>query len=282
MSAVALKSTKVITASPQQNRLLAALPAEAKARIFSRLELVPMRPGQVIHESGRTPSHVYFPIDCITSFVQVMQDGHTAEIALVGNEGVIGVDMFMGGESMQSHALVHTEGSAYCLPSRIFQNEFNQHGNLMQLILRYTGVLLMQMGQAAACNRHHSIDQQLCRWLLLGSDRLSINTIDVTQELIANMLGVRREGVTGAAGKLQRLGVISCTRGRVTVLDRKKLENLSCECYAAIRKETDRLVSYLSAAKSVAPVRGPTVQIVRPAMMRPVSSALPRPATDPV
>jgi CRP-like cAMP-binding protein len=190
--------------------------------------------------------HVYFPTDCIVSLLYVMESGASAEISVVGNEGVVGISLFMGGESTSSRAIVQSAGSAYRLAGQRIKDEFNLHGEMMLLLLRYTQSLITQMSQTAVCNRHHSIDQQLCRWLLLSLDRLSDNTLTMTQELIANMLGVRREGVTEAAGKLQRLGVIDYSRGHITVLDRPKLETLSCECYEVVKRETDRLLSHIT------------------------------------
>jgi len=231
--------------TPQQNHLLAALSPEVQGRLLPHLALTPMPLGKVLYESGDTMRHVYFPADCIVSLLYVMANGASAEISLVGNDGLVGVSLFMGGESTSSRALVQSAGSAYRLPARDLHDEFNRHGELMHLVLRYTQALITQMAQTAVCNRHHSVDQQLCRWLLLSLDRLSGNHLTMTQELIANMLGVRREGVTEAAGKLHKLGVIDYSRGHITVLDRSKLEELTCECYAVVRKETDRLLHYL-------------------------------------
>jgi CRP-like cAMP-binding protein len=231
--------------SPQQNHLLAALPVDAQERLFPHLELVPMPLGRVLYESGDTLRHVYFPTDSIVSLLYVMEHGASAEISVVGNEGLIGVALFMGGESTPSRAIVQSAGSAFRLPGQRLKDEFNRHGDLLQLMLRYTQSLITQMAQTAVCNRHHSIDQQLCRWLLLSLDRLPGNRLTMTQELIANMLGVRREGVTDAAGKLQRVGAIEYSRGHITVLDRPRLERLCCECYAMVKKETDRLLPYL-------------------------------------
>ena len=235
----------LITPSPQHNYLLAALSEETYNRLLPHLELIALPLGKVLYESGDTLRYVYFPIDAIVSLLYVMESGASAEISVVGNEGIIGVALFMGGESTTSRAIVQSEGQAYRLKSQYLKDEFNQHGDLMQLMLRYTQALLTQMAQTAVCNRHHSIEQQLCRWLLLSLDRLPDNKLVMTQELIANMLGVRREGVTDAAGKLQKLGVIEYSRGHITVVDRPKLEELSCECYAVIKKETDRLLPYL-------------------------------------
>ena len=227
--------------APGQNRLLAALPPSDRERLFPHLELVPMELGRVLYESGDALVHVYFPLDSIVSLLYVMENGASAEISVVGNEGLIGLALFMGGETTPSRAIVQSAGYGYRLIGRRLKEEFNRHGELQLLLLRYTQALITQMAQTAVCNRHHSVDQQLCRWLLLSLDRLSSNKLVMTQELIANMLGVRREGVTDAAGKLQKLGVIRYARGQITVLDRDKLEALSCECYAVVKKETDRL-----------------------------------------
>ncbi|MEQ5836296.1 Crp/Fnr family transcriptional regulator [Marinobacter sp. NFXS9] len=229
---------------PRQNHILAELPEDAFRRLEPHLELVSMPLGKVLYESGDTLRHVYFPLDCIVSLLYVMRSGSSAEISVVGNEGLIGVALFMGGESTPSRAIVQSGGSGYRLPGQQLKDEFNRHGELMNLLLRYTQALITQMAQTAVCNRHHSIDQQLCRWLLLSLDRLPGNKLVMTQELIANMLGVRREGVTEAAGKLQKLGVIEYKRGHISVLDRQKLEQLSCECYAVVRQETERLLPY--------------------------------------
>ena len=233
------------TPCPQQNHLLAALPAEARERIAPYLELAQLPLGKVLYESGDTLRHVYFPTDAIVSLLYVMANGASAEIAVVGNEGLVGVAMFMGGESTTSRAIVQSAGTAYRLLGKRFKDEVNRHSELLHLVLHYTQALITQMAQTAVCNRHHSIDQQLCRWLLLSLDRLSGDHLDMTQELIANMLGVRREGVTDAAGRLQQLGVITYSRGHIRVLDRPQLEQLSCECYAVVKKETDRLLPYL-------------------------------------
>lgn len=230
---------------PQQNHLLAALPAEVYQRLLPHLEHIELPLGKVLYESGDTLRYVYFPIDCIVSLLYVMQDGASAEISVVGNEGLIGVALFMGGESTTSRALVQSAGHAYRLKGNLLKTEFNLHGDMLHLVLRYTQALLTQMAQTAVCNRHHTIDQQLCRWLLLSLDRLPGDQLSMTQELISNMLGVRREGVTDAAGKLQKLGIIEYSRGHITVLDRVKLEQLSCECYAVVKAETDRLLPYL-------------------------------------
>jgi CRP-like cAMP-binding protein len=228
---------------PRENHILDALPAEERERLFPHLELIEMPLGTVLYESGDTLRHIYFPADSIVSLLYVLKDGASAEIAVVGNEGAIGVALFMGGETTPSRAIVQSAGFAYRFAGQRLKEEFERHGRLMQALLRYTQALITQMAQTAVCNRHHSVDQQLCRWLLLSLDRLPSSRLNMTQELIANMLGVRREGVTTAAGKLQELGVIRYRRGHITVLDRPKLETLSCECYAVVKKETDRLQS---------------------------------------
>lgn len=232
-------------ARPEQNHLLGALSPEVRERLFPHMELVPLPLGKVLYESGAPLRHVYFPTDSIVSLLYVMEDGASAEISVVGNEGLIGIALFMGGDTTPSRAIVQSGGSAYRLLGKRLKDEFNRHGELLVLMLRYTQALITQMAQTAVCNRHHSVDQQLCRWLLLSLDRLSDNKLTMTQELIANMLGVRREGVTEAAGKLQKMGVIKYSRGQISVLDRTKLEQLSCECYQVVKNETDRLLPYL-------------------------------------
>lgn len=227
---------------PTQNRLLSALSPPERERIFPHLQRVPMTLGKVLYESGDVLRHVYFPTDSIISLLYVMADGASAEISVVGNEGLIGVALFMGGETTPSRAIVQSAGYAYRLVGQRLKEEFHRNGAMQLLLLRYTQALLTQMAQTAVCNRHHSVDQQLCRWLLLSLDRLPTNDLTMTQELIANMLGVRREGVTEAAGKLQKLGIIRYARGRITVLDRPRLERRCCECYAVVKKETDRLL----------------------------------------
>jgi CRP-like cAMP-binding protein len=227
---------------PQQNHILDALPPAECARLFPHLKPVELPLGAVLYESGDTLRHIYFPTDSIISLLYVMEDGASAEISVVGNDGAIGVALFMGGESTTNRAIVQSAGSAYQLTGTRLKQEFNRHGELLHILLRYTQALITQMAQTAVCNRHHSVDQQLCRWLLLSLDRLSSNELTMTQELMANMLGVRREGVTEAAGKLQKLGVITYSRGQITVLERPRLEQLSCECYNVVRKETDRLM----------------------------------------
>lgn len=229
-----------------QNRLLQALPNEVKQRLASKLEHIPLKLGQILSGPGDIMRHVYFPIDSIVSLIYVMEDGSSAEISVVGNEGILGISLFMGGNSTISQAVVQSAGSSYRLLSQHLKDEFaHPDGALRLLMLRYTQALITQMSQTAVCNRHHSIHQQLCRWILLSLDRLPDNQLTMTQELIANMLGVRREGVTEAAGKLQKLGVIEYHRGKITVLDRAGLERLSCECYAVVKKETDRLLPYV-------------------------------------
>ncbi|MEA1081111.1 Crp/Fnr family transcriptional regulator [Marinobacter halodurans] len=232
---------------PTQNHLLAALPADVRQRLLPYLEEIPMPLGQVLYEAGDKMRHVYFPTDSIVSLLYVMESGASAEISVVGNEGLVGISLFMGGESTSSRAVVQSGGSGYRLAGQRLVDEFHRHGDLMSLVLRYTQALITQMAQTAVCNRHHSIDQQLCRWLLLSLDRLPTTHLVMTQELIANMLGVRREGVTEAAGKLQQLGVIKYRRGHIEVMDRPRLEQMSCECYAVVKRETDRLLTVPSA-----------------------------------
>jgi CRP-like cAMP-binding protein len=229
--------------NPRENHILDALPEDERERLFPHLQLVEMPLGEVVYESGAALRHIYFPTDSIVSLLYVMQNGASAEIAVVGKEGAVGVSLFMGGETTPSRALVQSAGHAYRLTRARLKAEFDRHGELLHVLLRYTQSLLTQMAQTAVCNRHHSLDQQLCRWLLLSLDRLNSNKLTMTQELIANMLGVRREGVTEAAGKLQKLGVIRYTRGKIVVLDRPRLEALSCECYAVVKRETDRLLA---------------------------------------
>ena len=227
---------------PRQNHLLRVLPAAEAARLLPHMELVPMPLGKVLYESGSQLRHVYFPTTSIVSLLYVMADGASAEIAVVGNEGMVGVALFMGGETTPSRALVQSAGHAYRLKGQLLKDEFQLATALQHLLLRYTQALLTQMAQTAVCNRHHSVDQQLCRWLLLSLDRLPTNKLTMTQELIANMLGVRREGVTEAAGKLQTAGLIHYSRGRITILDRPQLETQCCECYQVVKTEFDRLL----------------------------------------
>ena len=230
---------------PTENHLLAALASDVRERIFPHLESVDLRLGEVLYESGDTLSHVYFPTDCIVSLLYVLIDGACAEIAVAGDEGLIGVSLFMGGETTTTRAVVQSAGHAYRLLGKRLKDEFERNGNLQDLFLRYTQALITQMAQTAVCNRHHSVDQQLCRWLLLSLDRLPTNKLKMTQQLIADMLGVRREGVTEAAGKLQKLGAIRYSRGQITILDRPQLEELCCECYSVVKKEEDRLLIYV-------------------------------------
>lgn len=227
---------------PRQNHLLAALPGTDLERVSKNLKLVELPLGESLYESGSRQRAVYFPTDAIVSLLYTLADGSSVEIAVVGNEGIIGVSLFMGGETTPSRAVVQSAGYAYRLPGKFLKEEFTLGGPMQHLLLRYTQALLTQMAQTAVCNRHHSLDQQLCRWLLLSLDRLVGNELVMTQELIANMLGVRREGVTEAAGNLQDAGLIRYSRGRITVLDRAGLEARTCECYAVVKKEFDRLL----------------------------------------
>ncbi|MBG6079042.1 Crp/Fnr family transcriptional regulator [Rubrivivax gelatinosus] len=226
----------------QDNRLLAALPAEDLQRWLPQLEWVALPLGQVVYESGRPLGHVYFPTTAIVSLLYVMEDGASAEIAVVGHEGLVGIALFMGGETTPSRAVVQSAGEGWRLPAAAVKEAFTRPGPVMHLLLRYTQALITQMAQTAVCNRHHSLDQQLCRWLLLSLDRLPGNELVMTQELIANMLGVRREGVTEAAMRLQRRGLIRYARGHITVLDRAGLEATTCECYEVVKREYDRLL----------------------------------------
>lgn len=228
--------------NPIENRLLAALPPDEWSRWASTVEPVTLPLGAVLYESGGQMSHVYFPTTSIVSLLHLLEDGSSAEIALVGNEGLVGFAVFMGGETTPSRAVVQSAGSGYRVPGRWVKDAFGRSLPVLHLFLRYTQALLTQMAQTAVCNRHHSLDQQLCRWLLLSLDRLKGNDLVMTQELIANMLGVRREGVTTAAGRLQRDGLISYRRGHITVLKRSEVERRSCECYAAVKAEYDRLL----------------------------------------
>ena len=230
--------------TPTQNHLLAALPEADYARLLPDLEPIPMPLGWAVYESGGRMSYMYFPTTSIVSLLYVMENGASAEIAITGNEGLVGISLFMGGESTPSRAVVQSAGNGYRLRANILKREFALGGNLQHLSLRYTQALITQMAQTAVCNRLHALDQQLCRWLLLSLDRLPGNELVMTQELIANMLGVRREGVTEAAGKLQRDGLIHYSRGHIKVLDRPKLEQSVCECYGVVKKEFDRLLPY--------------------------------------
>ena len=228
-------------ARQSQNHILKSLSAEARARIYPHLKLIPLTLGAVICESGHRMRHIYFPTDTMVSLVHVLEAGACAEVAVVGNEGAVGVSLFMGGETTTTRAVVQNTGHAYRLSGARLKREFERHEEMHRLLLRYTQSLITQMSQTAVCNRHHSVDQQLCRWLLLSLDRLGSNDLVMTHELIANMLGVRREGITDAAGRLQRSGIIRYKRGRIAVIDRAQLEKLCCECYRAVKKETDRL-----------------------------------------
>lgn len=231
---------------PKQNLLLAALPEEDYERIARQLEPMSMPLGKVLYESGSKLHYVYLPTTAIVSLLFVMEDGATAEIAVVGNDGIVGISLFMGGETTPSRAVVHSAGEGFRLRADLLKAEFNRFGQTMQLLLRYTQALITQMTQTAVCNRHHSLDQQLCRLLLLSLDRHTSNELVMTQELMANMLGVRREGVTEAAGSLQDAGLIEYSRGRITVLDRPGLEARTCECYEVVRRESARLLPYIA------------------------------------
>jgi CRP-like cAMP-binding protein len=230
------------THDPRKNGLLAALPQPVQERWLSELELAELRLGQVVYEPGATLSHVYFPVSAIVSLLYVMENGASAEIAIVGNEGIVGISLFMGGGSTPSRAVVQSAGYGFRLKAEALKDEFDHAGPVLHLMLRYTQALITQMAQTAVCNRHHSLDQQLCRWLLLSLDRLEGDELVMTQELIANMLGVRREGVTESAVKLQQAGLIRYFRGHITVLNRPELERRTCECYSVVKREYDRLL----------------------------------------
>ena len=255
--------------SPQQNHLLAALPAEDFEPLAAHLELAPLRLGEMLYEPGGQMTHAYFPTTAIVSLHYVMESGASAESAGVGNEGVVGISLFMGGDTTPSSAVVQTAGHAYRLKSRVLKQEFNRGGLLQRILLRYTQALMTQMFQTAACTRHHSVEQQLCRWLLLTLDRVSSRELVMTQELVASMLGVRREGITEAAGRLQAAGLISYRRGHISVVDRAGLEARSCECYAVVSKELKRLLSEVQYRQD------PPVAVDRPA--RPSTPAGPPP-----
>ena len=227
---------------PRLNRLLAALPDPEFARWTPFLEPVELPLGKVLYESGVRLSYVYFPTTAIVSLLYVMNDGASAEIAVVGYEGIVGISLFMGGESTINRAVVQSAGRGFRLRASVLLQEFNRSGPALHLLLRYTQALITQMAQTAVCNRHHTLDQQLCRWLLLSLDRLDGNSLVMTQQLIANMLGVRREGVTDAAGALQKSGLIRYQRGHITVMDRDGLEQRTCECYRVVKQEYDRLL----------------------------------------
>ena len=227
---------------PKRNRLLRALPAADYQRLLPHLEHIALPLAWSVYEAGRRMEHVFFPTEGIVSLLYVMKNGASAEIAITGNEGLVGISLFMGGESTPSRAIVQSEGHAFRLHAEYLKQEFERGGELQHLLLRYTQALITQMAQTAVCNRHHTVVQQLCRWLLLSLDRLPTNELTMTQELIANMLGVRREGVTEAAGRLHKSGLIRYRRGRITVLDRAGLESRTCECYAVVKTEYDRLL----------------------------------------
>lgn len=230
-------------ASPLDNCLLAALPAEVRARVFPHLRRVTLPLGKELYAAGTTPRYAYFPTNAIVSLLYRMEHGARGEISVVGYEGIVGVFLFMGGRSTSSHAIVQSAGTAYRLSGRRLREEFGRHGGMLELLLRYTQSLITQMVQTAACNKHHSLDEQMARWLLLSLDRLDGNTMTMTQQMIANMLSITPERVTEVARKLQGLGVIRYQRGRITVLDRPTLEKLSCECYSVVKDETDRLLA---------------------------------------
>ena len=241
-------SVNTLSPGPAENRLLAALPEAEWRRWLPQLERVEMPLGQVLYESGGTLSHVYFPTTAIVSLLYVMENGASAEIAVVGNEGIVGISLFMGGDSTSSRAVVQSAGLGLRLKAQIMKDDFNRAGPVLHLLLRYTQALITQMAQTAVCNRHHSLDQQLCRWLLLSLDRLQGSELVMTQELIANMLGVRREGVTEGALKLQQAGLIRYARGHISVRDRDGLEKRTCECSGVVKKEYNRLLPQISAA----------------------------------
>jgi CRP-like cAMP-binding protein len=238
----ARRHADIASFDPRQNHLLTSLPRTVWDRWLPQLEFVGLNLGDVIYESGATLSHVYFPTTAIISLLYVTENGESAEIAVVGNEGILGVSLFMGGKSTPSRAVVQSAGQCFRLKAAILEEEFNQGGPVLHLLLRYTQALITQMAQTAVCNRHHSLDQQLCRWLLLSLDRLQSNELVMTQDLIANMLGVRREGVNESALRLQHAGLIRYARGHISVLDRAKLERRTCECYAVVKREYDRLL----------------------------------------
>jgi CRP-like cAMP-binding protein len=238
----ALSAFPDLSSDPRDNELLASLPDREWARWAAHMEPIQLPLGTVIYESGEVMSHVYFPTTAIVSLLYVMEEGASAEISVVGFEGLVGISLFMGGETTSSRAVVQSAGTGFRLKAHVLMAEFNRGGPVLHLLLRYTQALLTQMSQTAVCNRHHSLDQQLCRWLLLSLDRLHSNELIMTQALIANMLGVRREGVTEAAGRLDKAGLIQYQRGRITVLDRPRLEQRTCECYAVVKREYDRLL----------------------------------------
>lgn len=239
--------------TPATNKLLASLPDDARERISPHLKLEKLPLGQVVYEAGQIVDYVYFPANAIISLLNLTVDGASAEICVIGNDGVAGISVFMGGANTPDRAIVQSAGSAYRLPAAEFRKEFNASPEVRMITLRYIQALITQMAQTAVCNRHHQIEQQLCRWLLLSLDRLNEPKLVMTQELIANMLGVRREGVTQAAGRLQELGVISYHHGHITVRNRPRLESLCCECYAVVKKETDRLLAIPPLSNSCMP-----------------------------
>ncbi len=241
-ASAAIKTVVASSGEAKLNRLLASLPDAEMKRWLPELELVDLLLGQVLYEAGRTETHVYFPTSAIVSLLFVLKNGDSAEIAVVGNEGIVGFALFMGGNSTSSRAVVQSAGRGFRMTSKTIKDEFEKSGPVTHLLLRYTQALITQMAQTAVCNRHHSLSEQLCRWLLISLDRLPGNELVMTQELIANMLGVRREGVTEGALKLQAAGVIKYARGRITVLDRAGLEQRSCECYGVVKMEYDRLL----------------------------------------
>jgi CRP-like cAMP-binding protein len=240
-------SASIQRSLPTANRLLAALPPEEMERLRPHLEFAPLPLGWAVYESGSRLRHVYFPTTAIVSLLYILADGATTELGVVGNDGVVGISLFMGGGSTPSRGVVQSAGHGFRVMSSVIEAEFERSAELRSLLLRYTQALITQMTQTAVCNRYHSVDQQLCRWLLLSLDRLPSNELSMTQELIADMLGVRREGVTEAAGKLQAAGLIHYSRGKITVLDRARLEERACECYAAVKRETERLFPALNA-----------------------------------
>ena len=241
-----LASMPAASRSPKDNRLLASLPRATYDKLLPLLEPAPLPLGMALYESGGAQGYVYFPTTAIVSLLYVLENGASAEIAITGNEGLVGISLFMGGETTPSRAVVQSAGTGYRLRASVMKKEFESDGDLQHLLLRYTQALITQMAQTAVCNRHHSVDQQLCRWLLLGLDRLPASELVMTQELIANMLGVRREGVTEAAGRLQAAGLIAYRRGHISVHDRAGLEARVCECYAVVKKEYDRLLPALA------------------------------------
>ncbi|MEP7097332.1 MAG: Crp/Fnr family transcriptional regulator [Dokdonella sp.] len=249
------------------NHILGALVAPERERLAAHLERVKMVLGTVIHEAGALQAHVYFPIDCVVSLLYVLENGDTAEVAIIGNDGVVGMPIITGGSRSPHRAIVQAGGSAWRMHARDLREEFERGGSAQQMLLRYSQALTIQIGQTAVCNRHHSLDQQLCRWLLMSIDRLAGNELSMTQDLIAHMLGVRREGVTQAAGKLQRTGAISYQRGRITVLDRTHLEALSCECYKVVKDEYSRLLPWDTTAEANAGGGGDDASLHEPEMV---------------